>query len=156
MNCGGMFNDDYFSHSLPLPYYLLIVRGKVVDVQDNPTHLDFDRIPRATSFTVAVGITNEFGKKEIVGTIADYGFNADATVSWVTSPCDGNHRAYGRIENPAGFIKERLRIMLRMRVISDPCNLKPIIVVDGRLVDMKHQQCDCGGNYCEECTGIPF
>ncbi len=138
MNSGGLLEDfDYAVNTSPLPWYLLISKNRVIDVQDNPVHLAFDEVPVKTSFTVAVGITNEFGKKEIVGTVADYAYNEGSTVSWIKSPVDsdGPYRPYALVKNPAEFIKERLRLMMRMRVISDPCNLKQVIVIDGRLVN---------------------
>lgn len=139
MNNGGM-HQDYTNFSHPhyrgimeeiVPLYILIVGDRILGVDITPMQLPFEEIPADTSFTVAVGVKNEFGKREIIGTIADYKHIDGATVSRITSPLDGNYRLVGLVDNAPEFIKERLRIMFRSRMITDVACLRTIVVVDG-------------------------
>lgn len=118
-------------HQFSAPQFVL-VQDDVLCVteylSDMPWHcLDEDR-----DWQLLMGIINEFGKPEIIGTVVEI-YPAPNKPCWrISSPLDGKYRLVGATGTLVGLVIDRLRVMFRGGVYTgDLLNLPETIVVIG-------------------------
>ena len=109
----------------------LLTQGEVVDVSSRPDTLDYSLIDGSNDFQVAVGCINEFGKSEVVGTVAHAYPTPDCVYWCVSSELDGYNRMVGIVGSMAEFIQRRLCIYLRQGRFHDLCCLPPPVTIRG-------------------------
>jgi hypothetical protein len=109
--------------------FLLVQKGKVLDVCRDPIHLGYSILDDFLDFQVYVGVRNEFGKKEIAGPIAkvwvanSYGkytlnikcghtYNAQSTMTATEAPCE--------------VVARQLKHLYNANLLNDPASLPQV------------------------------
>lgn len=115
----------------PATLFLLIQDGAVVDDSATPSFLNFDCVNENKGFQVAFGHINEFGKREILGVVANYIPTPGHTCFRVSSGVDNQNRLVGSSVPPYELIKSRLSVYWRQGLFDDLCNLPQTVVVIG-------------------------
>lgn len=102
------------------PSFLLVQLGEIIAVSDSPVTLPYTMVSRQASFSVMLGITNEFGRKEIIGPCAQYLYRPFAK-QWRLK-CDGMTVILPVNDHPGSTIRDRLMSYKRVGRLSDPLN----------------------------------
>ena len=109
----------------------LLIQGEIIDVSVRPDTLNFAFVDAYSTFQVAIGCVNEFGKAEIVGIVARVDPMPSCTRWCVSSELDGYNRGIGIMGRMADFVKERLRVYWGKGRFSDLCQLPQPILIRG-------------------------
>jgi hypothetical protein len=83
-----------------------------------------------SDFSVGVGVINEEGKREIVGTCAEFRAMTGSTVAYLTSDMDGYRRLVSK-GDAADCIRNRICTLYRNGYLSDPCNFSHVTMQEG-------------------------
>ncbi len=111
--------------------FLLIQGGTVLDGTATPSFLHYNRVNDRKGFQVAVGCVNEFGKKEILGVVANSIPKPGSTYLRLSSEIDNANRRGVSLLSPAEIIRQRLYIYWQKGRFDDLCQLPQTIVVVG-------------------------
>jgi|WetSurMetagenome_2_1015567.scaffolds.fasta_scaffold01858_21 hypothetical protein len=114
------------------PFYMLVQDNDVLDCCQSPNALLWTALDPTKNFAVAIGVINEEGQKEVVGTCATFEAKADGTVYYLTSDIDGYMRMVNKAGGPVETIKDRVCFLYKQGYLSDPCNFSKIALVEGK------------------------
>ncbi len=112
------------------PFFMLVQGDEVLDCCQNPNALLWTLLNDADDFSVAMGVINEEGKREIVGTCADFKAMAGSTVAHITSDMDGYRRLVCN-GAAAECIRNRVCTLYKNGQLDDPCNFARVILQEG-------------------------
>ena len=114
----------------------LLIKDGVVASATTPADLfraylpDFDVLD---GFKVAIGCTNEFGEREIVGIVADVAPLVGCVTWYITSYQDGYYRHIGATGAPDILVSNRLHSLYEAGDYDDLVNLPQAVrIVRGR------------------------
>jgi len=108
---------------------MLIQDKEVLDCCQDPHALMWSLLEEK-DFCVAVGVINEEGRREIVGTCAEFTTQVGSKVAFLTSPIDGNRRLVSK-GGIVACIRERVCLLFRYGLLSDPCNFSRVLMLEG-------------------------
>jgi hypothetical protein len=111
------------------PFFMLVQDARVLDCCQNPTALLWTLLDDSTDFSVAVGIINEFGKREVVGTCAEFRAKVDSKIAYLSGPQDGYRRLVSK-GAAAECIRNRVCTLFRGGQLSDPCNFPKVEMLE--------------------------
>ena len=111
--------------------FLLIQDGVVLHKSATPSFLRFDRVNEDKDFQVALGCLNEFGKREVLGTVANAIPKYAATSYRVSSAIDADNRLVGPTTPMYEIVRQRLSVYWRKGQFDDLRNLPQTVVVIG-------------------------
>jgi hypothetical protein len=112
------------------PFFMLVQDGEVLDCCQNPNALMWTLLNDDADFSVAVGVINEEGTREIVGTCAEFKTKPDSTIAYLTSDMDGYRRLVSK-GDAADCIRNRVCMLFGAGRLADPCNFSKVEMVEG-------------------------
>lgn len=111
--------------------FLLLQGGTVLDKTATPSFLHFDRVNENKGFQVAIGIVNEFGKRVIIGVVANAIPRPGHTSVRISSEVDDHNRLVGATHSLSEMIRRRLSAYWRLGLFKDMSHLPKTVVVIG-------------------------
>lgn len=112
------------------PFFMLVQGGEILDCCQNPFGLMWEMLIDDTAFSVGVGVINEEGRREIVGTCAEFHTMPGSVVAYLTSDIDGYCRMVSK-GAAADCIHNRICTLYQNGYLSDPCNFSRVILQEG-------------------------
>jgi hypothetical protein len=108
--------------------FLLIQRGKIVDINENPTKLRFHKLFEFWDFQIYAGCLNEWGYKEIAGPICKVWVAKEFSKYTFETTCAlyTNSGSFTATTTPDSIIYNELKRLMKDGQLSDPCNLGTI------------------------------
>jgi len=113
----------------PQPLFILVQGPKVFGVSTIPMRLPFYDLELSQPWKIALGMVNEFGRPEIVSTVAKAFPKANTTCRRISSPVDCENRLVGQTGTITGLICNRMGILFRNGCYGDILNPPPTITV---------------------------
>ena len=110
---------------------MLVQEDDILDVCQDPNFLMWCCIEDNKDFHVAVGVINEEGRREVVGTCADFRAMEGGLVYYITSEMDGYHRMIGKT-GAGDLIRNRVCTLYGKGSLSDPCNFQCVHLWEGK------------------------
>ena len=120
---------DQPTDEAPQPLFVLTQGPKVFGVAKIPMQLPFCDLELSKPWEMALGMVNEFGKTEIVGTIAIATPRANTSCRRVSSPLDCDNRLVGQTGTITGLICDRVGVLFRNGCYDDVLNPPPTVIV---------------------------
>jgi hypothetical protein len=112
------------------PFFMLVQGNEILDCCQSPVALMWTMLSEKENFKVAVGVVNEEGKREIVGTCGEFKTRPNSTVLYLTSEMDGYLRLVSK-GDPVGVMRNRVCTLFNKGMLSDPCNLQRVMLWEG-------------------------
>jgi hypothetical protein len=117
------------------PFFMLVQDDVILDCCQNPSALMWSLLDDTEDFSVGVGVINEEGKREVVGTCADFHANPGGTVFYLTSEMDGYRRLVNKAGGSVNSVRQRVCHFFNQGYLSDPCDLTHVDLWEGFVND---------------------
>jgi hypothetical protein len=135
MNTGSLIEidpltgEEFFPSlsKISAPTFLLIQGREILDYNSSPVQLAFALADRQADITVALGITNEFRKKEVVGICAHYVYKCFAN-HWVVTVDSEIPQEIDITGKPGIVLRDYLYKLKERGRLSDPLNFSKVIL----------------------------
>jgi hypothetical protein len=106
---------------------MLVQEDEILDVCQDPNFLMWCCIEDNKDFHVAVGVINEEGRREVVGTCADFRACPCMSECYITSDVDGFSRLLGKA-SPSDTVRNRVCTLYCQGKLNDPCCFSKVLM----------------------------
>lgn len=114
-------------YNVSAPTFLLIQGFDVLDYNKSPVQLTWGLADKQQDIIVAVGVTNEYRKKEIVGIVGHYHYIPFAR-RWLVNVGDNIQVEMDVTGKPGIVLRDSLYQLKAQGKLSDPLNMSKVII----------------------------
>ncbi|GMU26233.1 MAG: hypothetical protein AMXMBFR16_11380 [Candidatus Uhrbacteria bacterium] len=111
--------------------YLLMQGDRILSVEPYVTMLDDNELDVNAAWRIAVGVVNEFGRREIAGVVAEFTPRVNSTVYYLSSPMDGHERLVGKTVDSRTMIFDRISKLAQNGRYNDLACLPRVTLREG-------------------------